>query len=87
MMPMGAYGDLILGGVPGEIAREWRLANSISKPREFVQSLLVLQEHPDLPAAANVEITYATALQYYVTQFREQARDLLDLLDREVESD
>lgn len=82
MTPMGDYGPLILGVVPGDIAREWRLSNRISKPDEFVQSLILLQEHPDLAAAANVEITYATALQFYVMQFRDQARDLLDLLNR-----
>jgi hypothetical protein len=82
-MPMGNYGRLVLEIVPGEIAREWRLSNSISRPDEFLQSLRLLQKHPDLLAAANIEITYATALQFYVIQFRDQARELLDLLNKE----
>ena len=79
-MPIGDYAGLVLGIVPGDIAREWRLSNTISKPDEFVQSLVLLQEHPDLPMAANAEITYATALQFYVIKFRDQAIDLRDLL-------
>ena len=82
-MPMGNYGRLVLEIVPGNIAREWRLSNSISKPDEFLQSLRQLQTHPDLPAAANIEITYATALQFYIMQFRDQARELLDLLNKD----
>jgi hypothetical protein len=81
MFSFGDYGRLVLGIVPGDIAREWRLSNTISKPDEFRQSLRLLQEHPDLPAAANIEITYGTALQYYVTQFRDRARELLNLLN------
>lgn len=79
-MPIGDYAGLVLGIVPGDIAREWRLSNTISKPDDFVQSLVLLQEHPDLPMAANAEITYATALQFYVIKFRDQAIDLRDLL-------
>lgn len=79
-IPIGEYAGLVLGIVPGDIAREWRLSNTISKPDEFVQSLVLLQEHPDLPMAANAEITYATALQFYVIKFRDQAIDLRDLL-------
>lgn len=79
-MPMGVYSTLVLGIVPGDIAREWRLSSSISKPDEFVRSLVLLQEHPDLPSAANIEITYATALQFYVIQFRDRAIALLKLL-------
>ena len=82
-MPMGNYGRLVLEIVPGEIAREWRLSGSIGKPDEFLQSLRQLQRHPDLPAAANIEITYATALQFYVIQFRDQAGELLELLNKE----
>jgi hypothetical protein len=82
-MPMGNYGRLVLEIVPGNIAREWRLSNSISKPDEFLQSLRQLQTHPDLPAAANIEITYATALQFYVMRYRDQARELLDLLNKD----
>ncbi len=82
-MPMGNYGRLVLEIIPGDIAREWRLSNTISKPDEFLQNLRVLQAHPDLPAAANIEITYATALQFYAIQFRDQARELLDLLNKE----
>jgi hypothetical protein len=82
-MPMGNYGRLVLEIVPGNIAREWRLSNSISKPDEFLQSLRQLQMHPDLPAAANIEITYATALQFYVMRYRDQARELLDLLNKD----
>lgn len=81
-MPMGNYGRLVLEIVPGNIAREWRLSNSISKPDEFLQSLRQLQTHADLPAAANIEITYATALQFYVMRFRDQARELLNLLNK-----
>jgi hypothetical protein len=82
-MQTGDYSRLILGLVSGEIAREWRLSGSISKPDEFLQSLMLLQEHPDLLMAANIEITYGTALQFYVIQFRDQARHLLDLLNKE----
>ena len=80
-MPAGDYASLVLGIVPGDISREWRLSNTISKPDEFVRSLVVLQEHPDLPSAANMEITYATALQFYLLQYRDRAIALLDLLD------
>jgi hypothetical protein len=77
LFPFGDYGRLVLGIVPGDISREWRLSNTISKPDEFLQSLRLLEEHPDLPAAANIEITYGTALQFYVTLFRDRARELL----------
>ncbi len=83
MFPFGDYGRLVLGIVPGAIAREWRLSNTISMSDEFRQSLRLLEEHPDLPAAANIEITYGTALQFYVTKFRDRARELLKLLNGE----
>jgi hypothetical protein len=76
-MPTGDYASLILGIIPDDIAREWRLSNTTSKPDEFVQSPVPLQEHPDLPMAANAEITYATALQFHVIQFRDRAIELL----------
>ena len=80
----GEYANLVNGIVPGSIAREWRLSNTISKPEEFLQSLRKLQKHPGLLPAANSEITYATALQFYLTQYRQQAIELLRLLDEGV---
>jgi hypothetical protein len=70
------------GIVPGSIAREWRLSNTISQPQEFLRSLQALRAHPGLPAAANSEIAYATALEFYLLKFRQQAIGLLELLER-----
>lgn len=79
--PYGEYAPLIYGVVPGSIAREWRLSDTISRPEEFLRSMLELQEHPDLRVAANTEITYATAMQFYLTQYLDRAKDLLRLLE------
>ena len=76
------YANLVNGIVPGSIAREWRLSNTISQPQEFLRSLQALRAHPGLPAAANSEIAYATALEFYLLKFRQQAIGLLELLER-----
>jgi len=81
----GDYAELVQASVPGSIAREWRLSNSISKPQEFLRSLQTLRQHPGLLAAANSEITYATALEFYLMQFREQASELLRHLQQVID--
>lgn len=81
----GDYAELVNGSVPGSIAREWRLSNSISEPREFLKSLQKLRQHPGLLAAANSEITYATALEFYLMRYREQAAELLRHLQQVVD--
>jgi hypothetical protein len=68
--------------VPGAITREWWLSESISRPDELRQSLKHLQANPDAPAALNSEIAYASSMQYYLAMYRNQAENLLDLLNQ-----
>ncbi len=80
--PIGNYKRLLWGTVPGAVSRDWRLSNSISSADELRQSLELLQANPDLPAALNSEITYATSMQYYLVMYRNQAENLLHLLNQ-----
>lgn len=78
--PIGNYARLAAETIPAEIAREWRLSNTISRPDEFRQSLKQLQAKPNARAAMNGEIVYATTMQYYLSLYREQAENLLIIL-------
>lgn len=78
----GEYVKLVNGLVPGKIARDWRLSNTISQPQEFSRSLRKLEEHPRLSAAANSEISYASALQFYLLGYAGRANELLRLLEQ-----
>ncbi len=80
--PDSNYRRLVSETVPGAITREWRLSKSISRPDEFRQSLKLLQANPDVQAALNSEIAYATTMQYYLAKSRNQAENLLDLLNQ-----
>jgi len=80
--PSGDYRRLLWGTVPGAISRDWRLSDSVSRVDELRQSLKLLQENPELPAALNNEITYATTMQYYLAIYRTQAENLLQLLNQ-----
>jgi len=80
--PSGDYRRLLWGTVPGAISRDWRLSDSVSRVDELRQSLKLLQENLELPAALNNEITYATTMQYYLAIYRTQAENLLQLLNQ-----
>lgn len=80
--PSGDYRRLLWGTVPGAVSRDWRLSDSISRVDELRQSLKLMQENPELPAALNNEITYATTMQYYLAMYRDRAEILLDLLNQ-----
>ena len=81
--PFGNYRRLMAETIPAAITREWRLSNSISKTDEFRQSLKDLQANPDACAAINSEIVYATAMQYWLSSYRNQAENLHQLLNQE----
>ena len=81
--PFGNYRRLMAETIPAAITREWRLSNRISKPDEFRQSLKDLQANPDARAALNSEIVYATAMQYWLSSYRNQAEILRQLLTQE----
>ena len=80
--PDSNYRRLVSETVPGAITREWRLSKSISRPDEFRQSLKLLQANPDVQAALNSEIAYASSMQYYLALYRNRAENLLDLLNQ-----
>ena len=80
--PSGDYRRLLWGTVPGAVSRDWRLSDSISRVDELRQSLKLMQENPELPAALNNEITYATTMQYYLVTYRTRAENLLQLLNQ-----
>ncbi len=80
--PSGDYRRLLWGTVPGAVSRDWRLSDSVSRVDELRQSLKLLQENPELPAALNNDITYATTMQYYLALYRDRAEILLDLLNQ-----
>ena len=80
--PSGDYRRLLWGTVPGAVSRDWRLSDSVSRVDELRQSLKLMQENPELPAALNNEITYATTMQYYLALYRNQAENLLHLLNQ-----
>ena len=80
--PSGDYRRLLWGTVSGAILRDWRLSDSVSRVDELRQSLKLLQENPELPAALNNEITYATTMQYYLVTYRTRAENLLQLLNQ-----
>ena len=78
--PSGDYRQLLWGSIPGSVYRQWMESNSISSVEELNDGLEQLKAVPELSAAANNEITYATFMQFYLRQSREQAERLLSSL-------
>ncbi len=70
------------GSVPGAAHQEWLLSNRVSNVDEFLHGPELLMANPDLPAAANNEIAYAAAMQYYMVLYRNRAEDFLDILSQ-----
>ena len=77
----GGYLRLLQESLPGELFYQWRLSNKLDDPEDLRHGLEVLLSEPRLVTAANAEITYSAALIYYIRQFREQAEEILELLN------
>ncbi len=80
--PIGDYRLLLYESMPGMLIYEWRLSRTIKNPDDLRRGLETLQSNPGLESAANVEITYSTSLIFYLRQFRQEAEELLKLLDK-----
>ena len=80
--PIGDYRLLLYKSIPGMLINEWRLSRTINNPDDLRRGLEILQSNPGLESAANVEITYSTSLIFYLRQFRQEAEELLKLLDK-----
>ena len=78
----GDYRPLLYGAIPGSIFREWVLSGSISDVDGLLVGLKQLTAHPDSSTAINNEIAYASVMQFYLQQWRDQAETLRVLVEK-----
>jgi len=79
--PVGNYKRLLHETIPSELLLRSRLKSDVDGVGDFHSNLESLLSHPGFPSAANAEIVYADSLLYYLTRYRKQAEQVLDLLN------
>ncbi len=85
--PVGEYRRLFFETMPGEIWFEWRLSDHLGDLDRLGEALDGLQSHPRFGPAANAEISYSTSLVFWLRLFREQAQEMLKLLQESTSDD
>jgi len=80
--PRGPYREIYTGSLPGDMVYRWRVDGESVNSSELRRGLQKLLAHPQLESAVNTEISYAGAMAFYLRQYRSQAEELLELLDR-----
>ena len=83
--PIGEYKKVLFESFPGDLlVRDQSARENISSQqiRDGLQNLLA---DPRLKSAANAELGYAKMLMYYLSNYRDQAEELLELLAQDGE--
>jgi hypothetical protein len=80
--PTGDYKKVLWESLPGELQRRAKSESEFSNPEEIRDGIKKLLADPRLKPAANAEMVYAYKLSYYLSEYREQAEELLELLEK-----
>ncbi len=78
----GDYTKVLWESFPGELLLRSQSGRETSSPQEIRDGMQKLLADPRLKAAANGEMIYADALIYYLSRYRQQAEELLELLEQ-----
>jgi len=79
--PIGDYAHLLVGTIPGEIPIENLQHADDATANRILAALEDLRANPAFASAANAEIYYGRDISNNLRHFREQARDLLLILE------
>jgi len=85
--PIGDYAHLLVGTIPGEIPIENLQRSDDATADRILSALEDLRANPAFEAAANAEIYYGRDISNNLRYFREQARDLLLILEDPMEKE
>lgn len=78
--PIGDYRRLFYEAIPGDFYFDWRLSGDVGDLDRLRNSIDELRSNSRFEAAANAEIAYATSMIFFLRMYREQAEELLLLL-------
>jgi hypothetical protein len=79
--PVGNYRRLLYETFRPDLLLRSRSMGNSGEVMDLRSDLERLLAHPDFLSAANAEIVYGDALLYYLEQYRNQAEQILDLLN------
>jgi hypothetical protein len=83
--PVGEYKRVLWESFPGELLVREQSVHETLSPQEIRDGLQNLLADRRLKTAANAELAYAKTLIYYLSNFREKAEELLELLAQDGE--
>lgn len=79
--PIGEYRRLVHSSIPGDISYKWQLEREMTDLDAVLEALEELQSDPVFPRAANAEIAYAGAMNFWLRHHREIAEDILNRIE------
>ena len=82
--PIGDFRLMFHQSLPGERYLDMRLAERIGDPNWVVKALQNLRSRPGFVEAANAEIGYAADMMYYLREYKEQARSILNTIESDI---
>nr|CAM58128.1 hypothetical protein [uncultured marine microorganism] len=79
--PVGDYKRILYETFQPELLMRSRSMSDLGEITDFRSNLESFLAHPEFLPAANAEIVYGDSLLYYLEQYRNQAEQILDLLN------